>query len=289
MTDIRKILVPIDFNEASRKAAVFGAALSKEFEAKLLLAHVVEVTPAAAALMSEPILRGLSEQAHGKLEALTAEVAPGDVSSRVIVASGNVADDLLTTMSQEPVDLVVMGTHGRRGFERWILGSVTERILRKAPVPILTVSHVEDVNLPDSLTEGRILYATDLSGNSVKGLEAAYGWARRFAAELKILNVVLPLETGRGKAAAAGLSEAERELARAVPDSIQVDPKVRLEVAEGAPHEVILEDAEKWRADLIVIHLRGRSHRDRTLIGSTAERVVRGATRPVLSIPVLDL
>ena len=161
----------------------------------------------------------------------------------------------------------------------------------------MTVSHVEpDVN-PGSLTQGRILYATDLSAGSVAGLEVASDWAGRFAAGLIVLHVMLPLQLEYGttylpldigKDHETLHRELSEQLERFVPESIRLDPKVRLETGEGVPYEVIFQFAEDRKADLVVINLHGKSRLDRTRGGSTAERVVRASPRPVLSIPVLN-
>jgi len=99
-------------------------------------------------------------------------------------------------------------------------------------------------------------------------------------------STYLPLDIGKDH---MGLhKELSEQLERSIPEPMRLDPKVRCELGEGVPYEVILKFAEDWKADLTVIHLHGKSRLERTLIGSMAERVVRGATKPVLAIPVLD-
>ena len=301
MTGVRKILVPVDFSEASKKALGYGVALAKEFEATLIAAHVMELSPPIVYTFPEDSFRihqHQREEVRGKLKDLVPENVRESIDYRFIVKVGSVSDELIAATKDEPVDLVVMGTHGRRGFQRWMLGSVTEHLLRKILVPILTVSHVEEDAAPASFSQGRILYATDLSEGAQAGLDLAYEWARRFAAELRVLHVMLPLqlEYGRnylpldiGKDHMALHRELSEELESSIPESMRLDPKVRCELGEGVPYEVILKFADDWKAGLTVIHLHGKSRLERTLIGSTAERVVRGATKPVLAIPVLDM
>ena len=300
MIDIHKILVPVDFSEASQKALRYGMILAKEFEASLIVAHIIEFSPPIAYAFpaaSFQVTKLEMEEIQAKLKALIPEDVRESIDYRFIVKAGNVSDELLAAVTDEGVGLVVMGTHGRRGFKRWMLGSVTEHLLRRVPAPVLTVSHTEDVSMPASLTEGRILYATDLSEGTGRGLEIGYEWARRFAAELTVFHVLLPLrlEYGAtylpldiGKDHQALHKELSEQLERAVPESMRLDPKVRCELGEGVPYEVILKFVDDWAADLIIIHLQGSSHKERTLIGSTAERVVRASSKPVLAIPVLD-
>lgn len=298
MKDIKKILVPVDFSEASARALRYGVALGREFEASLVLVHIIEYSRPLAYVFPADTFEVEThkyDEVHGKLR----DLIPGDVRDsldyRIVVKAGTPEDELLASIGDERADLLVMGTHGRRAFERWVLGSVTEHMLRKAPVPVMVVSHVDPPPTTDSLTGGRILYATDLSEGSEAGLELAWEWARRFAAELRILHVMLPLQLEYGarylpldigKDHARLHREISGELERAVPDAIRLDPKVRLDVGEGVPWEVILQSAED-RVDLIVINLHGKSRLERTLIGSTAERVVRASSIPVLAVPTL--
>jgi nucleotide-binding universal stress UspA family protein len=298
--DIRKILVPVDFSEVSKKALGCAGALAEEFEATLLVAHIIEYSRPLAYLFPDETFKAEKhefEEVRTKLSELTRAQGRPSLNWRPIVKVGQPQDELLASVRDEGVDLIVMGSHGRRAFERWILGSVTEHLLRKVPVPILTVSHLEGDPTPGSLTQGRILYATDLSEGSRTGLEIAWEWCSRFAAELVILYVMLPLQLEYGvtylpldigKDHQALHRELAEQLEQSVPESIRVDPRVRLETGEGVPHEVILNRAEEIGADLVVINLHGRSRMERTLIGSTAERVVRASTRPVLSVPILD-
>ena len=131
MIRIKKIMVPVDFSEPSKKAVNYGLSLALEFEARLILAHIV---------------------AYDSLANLTAktrllELIPADYRERIdfelIVKSGDVRQELLGIVEDREIDLVVMGSRGRSYFERMLLGSVTERLLRKLHVPILTVSHLD--------------------------------------------------------------------------------------------------------------------------------------------------
>lgn len=298
--NVRNILVPVDFSDASKKALDYGVALAGEFESKLVVVHIVEYSrPLAYAFPTETFATEKHEfgEVRAKLSTLIPKEVRDEMDYRFVVKLGEPEDEVLASVSDEKADLVVMGSHGRRAFRRWILGSVTEHLLRRLPVPVMTVSHVGERLVPDSLTEGRILYATDLSRGSGTGLETAWDWARHFAADLTVLNVMLPLQLEYGKsylpldigkdhdALHKDLSE---QLANSVPPSIQLDEHVRLETGEGVPYEVILNRAGQLSADLVVINLHGKSRQERTLIGSTAERVVRASSRPVLSIPILD-
>src|SRR5262245_65991847 len=127
MIQIKRILVPVDFSEPSKKAVNYGLSLALQFDAQLLLANIV------------PFDRDLYEKAKVKLF----ELIPKDVWEKLdfetIVKSGDVRDEILGIVNDRQVDLVVMGWHGRGYFQRMILGSDTERMLRNLHVPALTV------------------------------------------------------------------------------------------------------------------------------------------------------
>ena len=299
MPHIRKILVPVDFSEVSKKALSYGVSLATAFEAELLVVHVVEfVTPVAYEFppTTFDLKQDQADEISTQLEDLIPENTRKALRYRIIVKGGIAEDELFAEMRNEPADLVVMGTHGRRAFGRWLLGSVTEHMLRKIPTPLITVSQLETDQSAPSLSGGRILYATDLSPESKEGINFAYDLAKRFDAELFVLHVMLPIRWEYGSTyipldIAKDHDQLHQDLAKelelAVPAGARSDPSVRWEVGEGVPHEVILDFAEAKDANLIVINLHGKSWIERALLGSTAERVVRGAHRPVLSLPAM--
>src|SRR5262249_54068386 len=116
-----------------------------------------------------------------------------------IVKTGDVRDELLGIIRDENIDLVVMGTHGRRALERFLLGSTAEDMLRKVPVPVLTVSHLDpakEIHTTAPIPIRRILYASDLSTNSKLGLHYSVELARTFGADVSVLHVMDDLELG---------------------------------------------------------------------------------------------
>ena len=300
MTRFQKILVPVDFVKASTHALTYGLSLALEMEAELVVAHVISFAPSLAYVYPTAGHEISQDEIHGVTDRLLELVPPehrDSLSVRALVRVGDVQDELLGLVEAEQPDLVVMGTHGRRRFERWILGSVTESLLRRVHVPFLTVSHLDDehqVEKPIPVPLEKLLYASDLSSESIEGTKRAIALARAVSAELVILHVVqnlgwafgsefIPLDI-EGRTVQA--REASFEfLVNSVPESAREDPKVRIELLEGIPFEVILAFADAEEADLIVLNTQTRSGRDRALLGSTAERVVRGARVPVLSLP----
>src|SRR6266540_3045040 len=186
MIHVKKVMVAVDFSEPSKKAVNYGISLALEFEARLVLAHIAPYDPVAYETAKVRLL----------------ELIPADYRAwldfEVIVKSGEVRPELLGIVEEKEIDLVVMGSRGRSYFERLLLGSVTERMLRKLHVPILTVSHldpVKEIHEPGWVPLRRILYATDLADGSEAGLDFSIRLAHGLDAHLTVVHVVQPLDS----------------------------------------------------------------------------------------------
>jgi nucleotide-binding universal stress UspA family protein len=297
MISLKKILVPVDFSEPSKKAVTYGLTLARQFSASLVLSHIV---PESAALMyAFPTrLPEVEKEQYAKATDAINNLVPPEYAARLnlqtIVKIGDIEKELLGIVNDESVDLVVMGTHGRRNLGRWFIGSVTEHMLRHVPVPVLTVSHVEAEELPIRLVPmDRILYATDLAESSSIGLKYAIELARGVGAQLTVMHVVDDEDRMLwGPAVIAYLDRLKvvEELRKKLDDLVKQEqtPGVQIQalLVEGKPFRKIVEIAEDRSMDLIVLNLQSKSMVERAILGSTAERVVRTAHIPVLSIPV---
>jgi nucleotide-binding universal stress UspA family protein len=302
MLSIRTILVPVDFSDPSKRAVGHGLSLALELDATLVLAHVVGVSAGALnytfPLEGQTVPEDLIEETRGKLLDLIDMEYRGGVKHREIAVAGDVQETLLRLADSESADLVVMGTHGRRPFERWFLGSLTERMLRKIPVPIMTVSHLDRthaIDRPHPVKLERILYATDLSPVAERAVGIAAAFAHEFSAELHIVhvrrtlpgyagtNIMVPPDDERKVA-----ENLEKQVVESVPEAIRRLPNVKIVVVEGHPYEALLGYIEENAMDMIILNTQSRSGLDRALVGSVAERIVRGAHVPVLSVPPVD-
>lgn len=286
MIHVKRIMVPVDFSEPSKKAVNYGLSLASEFESRLLLTHIA------------PFDSGLYDKAKTKL----LQLIPADWRERldfeIIVKAGDIRQELLATVEEKEVDLVVMGSRGRSYFERMLLGSVTERLLRKLPVPILTVSHLDperEIHTPGPVPLQRIVYATDLSEASEAGLEFSIRLAHGLDAHLTVLHVVQAVDIalyGMETAsfmpdyAAEARAQATERLNKLVALVSNGSVPITTVVADGVPYEAINRISEQNHADLIVINLQGKGMLERALLGTTAERVIRTAHVPVLSLPL---
>ncbi len=141
---IKTILVPTDFSASANAALACAADLARALEARIVLLHVVDLevqwVPAGPAVVPTPVpaavVRGIRERAQTSLDALAAKT-PG--VRRTVVRAGHARDEILTAAEQAGADLIVMGTHGRRGVAHLFIGSVAEYVVRHAKIPVTTV------------------------------------------------------------------------------------------------------------------------------------------------------
>lgn len=286
MIHVKTIMVPVDFSEPSKKAVNYGLSLAVEFEARLVLAHITSFDTQSYEAAKMRLLQLIPPEYRDRL------------NHQIIVKAGDVRQELLGIIEEETADLVVMGSRGRSYFERMLLGSVTERMLRKLHVPVLTVSHLDpekEIHKPGVVPLRRILYATDLADGTEAGLEFSVRLARGLDAHLTVLHVVTGMDAAfQGIETAAYLPDYAAELRAQAAERLDrlaalvSDGSVPIStvLAEGVPHQTINRIAEQNNDDLIVINLQGKGRIERALLGTTAERVVRTAAVPVLSLPL---
>jgi nucleotide-binding universal stress UspA family protein len=290
--DIKTVLVPMDFSPPSRLALNQGVAFARKFHARLNLLNVVETPPAFTYTWPadyEKIEMQHRDQTWRMLSALVAPEDQDDLDLQIMVKAGKVEEEISSTILETKADAVVMGTHGRGLFGRTFIGSVTQHMLRKVPVPILTVCRVTR-----PLTFERMLYATDLSEASKRGFRSVLELAGITRSTVAVLHVVHAPTFASVEAGMAGidkrrlLDDARLRLNALEAEASRQKIKIEALLLEGNPAEAILKAAEEDCVDLIVMTVSKRGLIDRALLGSTAERIIREAHLPVLSIPVGD-
>jgi nucleotide-binding universal stress UspA family protein len=305
MIKIQRILCPIDFSDYSRRGLDHALAVANCYDSTVTLLHVAPIAPVAAYAPGNPVLPSAiltpedRDQLLAAMKAFADAEAGSSVPVEVEIAEGNIAFEILATANRIPSDLLVMGTHGRSGFERLVLGSVTEKVLRTATCPVLSVPPgVPDVVPASPVLFKRILCATDFSDCSTHALNYAMSLAQEADARLTVVHVIeLPPDvppdahetmpggprTLREYVAAAEEDRRER-LSQAVPESVRAYCTVEDVMTSGKPYREILRVAAERASDLIVIGIHGRGAMDRLFFGSTAQHVVRQATCPVLTL-----
>jgi nucleotide-binding universal stress UspA family protein len=292
MLKINRILCPIDFSEFSVKAYDYAQSLAWHYKASLLLEHVTESLTPMYPYYAFPnayieICQQLRTHAEEQLQEFARTHSRHGVQPECSVHEGAVANVILDLAEAQTVSLIVMGTHGLRGIERAMLGSVTDKVLRKAHCPVLAVrkpAHdlVTQAGVPDVIRLQRILCCTDFSDQSEQALQHAVSLATEYGGELTLIHVLEDL---------AGSADVENEIAKAVENlEKQLSPetrtncKVKTLVRIGNPYQQILELALETRTDLVVMGVRGRNALDLAVFGSTTYRVVQLGPCPVLVV-----
>ncbi|HUP24420.1 MAG TPA: universal stress protein [Thermoanaerobaculia bacterium] len=295
MIRVQRLVAPVDFSDASRPGLERAVALADDFGAELHVLHVVpepEVSvypPFGVAADGERIQNAIRE-AHEKSFARVLESLPPSRARRVTELRGGVgiAPTIVAYAEEVDADLLLLGTHGHRGFRRFLLGSVTEEVVRRAPCPVLT----HPPGHPSSPARSRrILAAIDLSDQSRDVLRTAAALARGWDAELRVLHVVAPLalpgyhEAFFGTAAAldtAALEQRSREVLDKLVAEASLPSTAQVELAHGVTQHEIAAAAAHHQCDLVVVASHGLSGLEHALLGSTTARLLRRAQCPVL-------
>jgi nucleotide-binding universal stress UspA family protein len=291
---IKKVLVPVDFSPPSTLAVNHGVALARKFRATLSLLHVVE-SPSALLYTfpseADKVEAQRKDQSEKMLPLLVSDEDQDDLDVRFIVRAGQVEDVIQVVAEEEQADVVVMGTHGRGLFGRLFIGSVTQALLRKLGVPVLTVCHVSR-----PLEFNRILFGTDFGPDSDKGFQTALDVAAQTGASLTVAHTMdkrpaMTHETPEvhelfDEQRTEALKQAHDKFAEFKAEATRREISVECILAEGDAAETLVRIADESEADFIVLGLRKMGAMARALLGTIAEPVIRAAHVPVLSVPI---
>jgi nucleotide-binding universal stress UspA family protein len=305
MVEIRGILCPIDFSDFSRHALDHALAIAHHYQSTITLLHVCPVAasvvyaPEIAVAPSSFLSLEDRDAALAAMRRFAADEAGPGARISFEVAEGRAATEILDRARSRDSDLIVMGTHGRSGFERLLLGSVTEKVLRMATCPVLSVPRrvADAVPAPPVLFQ-RILCAVDFSDCATNALSYATSLASAAGARLTVVHVIeIPPEVSPtehetllswpkslNEYVAQAEEERRRMLTELVPDSGRSTCAVETVLAKGKADREILRVAAEQSSDLIVIGIHGRGAADLVFMGSTTQHVVRQAACPVLTL-----
>ncbi len=291
MSRISHVLVALDFSPGSRAALDCAADLAFRLGARLSAIHVAPPYMTYDPLPAFPAGAPLDPERLRKLEDdLRQFVTPPGSShplGEVFVREGNPADEILAHAAGSGVDLVVLGVHGHRAFERWLLGSVTERVARKASCSVLGVPPAAG-----AAPFGRVLCALDLSPPSAGTLQQAATIAQALGAGLTLLYVADGAHWYEpGPASGVDFEEERRavekfareRLGELIASQVPKETAVDVQVAFGrAPREI--ERVAGLGADFVVLGASSSHGVDRFFFGSTAQHVLRAGVGPVLLV-----
>src|SRR6266404_8452583 len=290
---IKLILCPIDFSEFSVSAYQHALSVAELYQAKLVAQHIVELWRhpsadfAASAGLYEEYSQALRESGKKQLREFVENHTHDEIQPELVVQIGVAADSILSFAQLQKPDVIVMGTHGRRGFDRLMLGSVTDRVMRRAPCPVLAASKPHD-SVAAGKERGhvhhlsRILFCADFSENSQRALKYAISATAEYDAELTLLHV---LEEVPGPAETEeAIARATEQLDRLIPPEGRKSLKIKTAVRIGKPYEQIVQFAGDEQIDMVTMGVRGRGALDLAVFGSTTYRVIQLGSCPVLAV-----
>jgi len=294
MLEIKLILCPVDFSEFSVRAYHHAVSLAEYYQAKLVAQHVVELwrhpsaSFAASAGLYEEFEQTLRESGSEQLQEFVKNHTHDEIQPELVVQEGVAADSILSFAQAEKTDVIVMGTHGRRGFDRLMLGSVTDRVMRRAPCPVLAVGKAshdsmaadEERHHPRHLS--RILFCTDFSENSERALNYALSARAEYDAELTLLHVLEEVSPPAKKKEA--ITRATEQLVTLIPSEGRKTLKIKTAVRIGKPYRQIIQLALEAQIDLVTMGVHGRGELDLAVFGSTTYRVMQLGSCPVLAV-----
>jgi len=293
----KSILCATDFSDFSNQTINYGVGLAKEFGARLIVCHVIDLSSIAiyGEFQLDPVgqQNRIIEDANEQLEALAGDQP---VEWEPLITVGKPADEISRAVEEKDIDLVISATRGRSGLKRLILGSVTERLMLTLPCPLLVLRSPEHefLSAPDrKIKLKKILVGCDFSPDSGQALNHALSLAQEFQAELHLVNVIeLPAQPNLLKGETSATEEIQEDyrnlLSQKLKDMVPEEARnwcaPQTSLLEGHPYEELVKYAESNDIDMIVMGVRGHGLVKTLFLGSTTDRVVRRSPCPVLSV-----
>ena len=286
---LRNILLLTDFSEPSELAIPFATGIAREYESKVYAMHVLTPVPLAYASpeSAAAAIEGLEEGAQTGMQRVDAQLV-GVPHDTMLVRAESVWSPVQQALSEYEIDLVILGTHGRTGAIKLLLGSVAEEIFRRSTIPVLTIGPSVRRGIHSGGQFRRVLFATDFTAEAQAAAPYAISMAQENQARLLLLHVMRdPDAKTNRRTAQDSVANVMHQLNELVPPEAELWCRPEATVRFGNPAQRILEAAEELEADLIVLgvrdaagHIGAATHLGRT----TAHKVVAHAPCPVLTV-----
>jgi nucleotide-binding universal stress UspA family protein len=286
---LKNILYLTDFSEPSEAALPFAATIAREYQSKVYALHILMAVPMAQATpeSTETMIEAQEERAEADMQRVESQLA-GLPHETYLERGPGVWPAVEDAIKEYGIDLIVLGTHGRTGFQKLLLGSAAEEIFRRSYVPVLTIGPWARKGLHQGAKFHHILFATDFTQESLAAAPYAVSMAEENQARLILLHVMRePNKAPAEKGAEESVANAMSRLHELVPAEAELWCRPEAVVQFGNTAEQILETAKEHGADLIILgvrnatgYLRAATHLERT----TAHKVVAHATCPVLTV-----
>ena len=293
MIRIESVLCPVDFSEISQHAFDHAAAFARSYAARLTVLYVFPNLPA---MDLPPLVLEVADRERLLDRMRRMYVHESDVPLDVRVQqAAYIHEEILAQLQATEADLLVLGTHGRSGFQRLFLGSVTEKVIRKARCPTLVVPPRAPDVVPTAPVHFRqILCPVDFSESSLRAVAHAITMAKEADARLTLLHVIetpsvispepAALEIDFARLREGAVAETRQRLHDLIPPEAHRHCTVEAAIVQGSAYREILRRAADQRSDLIVMGVHGQGAVETLLFGSTTHHVIRASACPVLIV-----
>ena len=286
----KTILSAIDFSTFTDTIFSYSVTLCKKYDAKLFLVHVAtdlnrllehnETTLDVEVIQKENI-RYAQERLEERVKGLPVE-------NEIIIGQGTPADIISRLASEQQADMVITATHGKAGFKRFLLGSVTEKLIKTLHCPLLVLPPQEHASMPPDAVEiklNKILVGCDFSSDSQLAFDYGLSMAQEFQAELHLSHVIKPsLYENEREGIDQLRGRLEKKLDGMVPEACRDWCTVKSVLLDGEPYIALVEYAKEQEMDMIVLGIRGHTLLEKLLVGATTDRLIRHSPAPVLAV-----
>lgn len=282
-----RILLPVDGSESAADVHRHAAALAQETGASVQVLYVADTNLDSVTVVETEVVDALERAGETVVDDVAATLAPLGVEYGTEVVQGRPAETIVDYAERYDHDLIVLPTHARSGLSRYLLGSVTEKVVRLSSVPVLTARLRDDDRL--DFPYERVLLPTDGSDAALHAAEHGLELAATLGATVHVLSVVDESSLGpdvRSVLSAAELEEPAHDAVEAVAAAAErYDvPAVQTHVEHGTPAAAITAVIDDLDVDAVVMGTTGRGGVERVLLGSVAEKTVRTAPVPVITV-----
>ena len=255
---MRRVLVATDFSPVSEKALHHAISIARRYNAKFYIVHVVSSWGFSVAGYEAAV--EAAKLAYNDLRELSSRLIQGgalkDVDYEIMVAIGDFWEELRRIANTHEIDLIVLGTHGRVGLEKVVMGSFAETVFRYASRPVLTVGPCVPDTTSLTSTRHNILFPTDFSSASVGALRYGISIANEHGAQLTLLHVAEHITGGPSVSEEEALSSLKERLQKLVPGDVNLRQTVQVEVLKGPVVSSIIRFSREQKSDLIVMGLK---------------------------------
>ncbi len=297
MIEIKKVLFTTDFSPSGQFALNHALFLAEQYNTELHLLHVIQthrhdmIEPMAQVPNAEEIYKMLCENAVVRLQEMVAGKQNGITIITHAVRGVNIPESIIEYVTDNDIDVVVMGTHGRHGVSRLLMGSVSEKVVRLAPCSVLTVHEGNEIDPQKAMHN--VVMPIDFSKDSKTALRVAIEVAETYKADLHVLHVIEKINFPAVYASSQGdlqdwlpdiKKRSYREIERLLKEYGGKQTNKHIHIHEGHAAREIISFTQEIGADLVVIAPHGLRGINYLMMGSVSEKVVRFSKCPVLTV-----